>query len=105
MSDVKWTPGPWWVNEDSRPGMAWNREIVHGDGSNRICFMAHSDGRTPKCDRANALLIAAGPQLYAALNALVEWCGPETAGADSDLGRALADAIAALREARGTVDE
>lgn len=67
MTDPKWTPGKWWINEDDRPGMSWNREIVYGDGENRICFLAHSDGATREHDEANAHLIAAAPELYAGL--------------------------------------
>lgn len=64
-------PGPWWVNPDDRPGMAYNREIVFGDGDNRICFMAHSDGKNLGRDKANADLIAAAPSLFDALAALM----------------------------------
>ncbi len=63
MAETRWTPGPWAINEDDRPGMSWNREIVWGDGENRICFMAHSGAQAPKQDKANAYLIAAAPKM------------------------------------------
>ena len=52
------TPGPWHVDQDRRPGMAWNRHIYHG-ADLAICFMAHSNGKDPRGDEANARLIAA----------------------------------------------
>ena len=55
------TPGPWFVVEDERPGMEWNRHICwdeHGD--HRVAFMA-SDAGT----EANAALIALSPALAA----------------------------------------
>ena len=55
------TPGPWFVVEDERPGMEWNRHICwdeHGD--HRVAFMA-SDAGT----EANASLIALTPALAA----------------------------------------
>lgn len=62
------TPGPWAVSEDERPGMEWNRHIVlAGDPDLRIAFMT-SDGPT----EANARLIAAAPQMFEALKELVE---------------------------------
>ncbi len=53
------TPGPWFVDEDPRPGMQWNRSIdtdhLHG---HTVCFMTHSDGKFPKRDKATAEFIA-----------------------------------------------
>lgn len=66
----KHTPGPWAVDDDNRPGMEWNRHIVSGD--NAICFMAHSDGKDPEQDEANARLIAAAPELLEELRDAVE---------------------------------
>jgi len=69
------TPGPWFVDEDSRPGMSWNRHIyTKTERATAICFMAHSNGRNEAGDRANARLIAAAPDLLEALQAAVA-CG------------------------------
>ena len=74
MDNVKTTaymPGPWFVDQDPRPGMQWNREIV-ADADHTICFMTHSDGHNLKRDKANARLVAAAPELLEALQALLE---------------------------------
>lgn len=65
------TPGPWSVDDDDRPRMEWNRHI-YGPNGLAICFMAHSNGRNPKRDAANARLIAAAPALLEALQAIVK---------------------------------
>jgi len=54
--------GPWTVDEDDRPGMEWNRDILDVDG-NTVCFMAHSNGRAPDKDAAKARAVAALPDL------------------------------------------
>ena len=65
------TPGPWIADPDDRPGMEWNIHVVQADSpDNRICFMT-SNGPS----RANARLIAAAPDLLAALSALVVHSG------------------------------
>jgi len=71
MSESKHTPGPWRVDEDTRPGMAWNRHIYGPDG-NAVCFMAHSDGKDVERDEANAALIARAPDLAAEVERLRE---------------------------------
>ena len=64
------TPGPWAVEGDDREGMEWNNHIVIADRpDDRICFMAHN-GPTHQVEfDANAHLIAAAPDLLAALEA------------------------------------
>lgn len=69
MDESKHTPGPWHVDEDTRPGMAWNRHIYGPDG-NAVCFMAHSDGRNVQRDQDNAALIASAPDLAAEVEEL-----------------------------------
>lgn len=68
------TPGPWFIDEDTRPGMEWNRHIVSDlQGDNAVCFMAHSDGKDPQRDRATALFIAAAsPDVVLRLIAIAE---------------------------------
>lgn len=57
----KHTPGPWTVD-----GPAHN-QIVWSSPENRVCFLAHSNGEHPERDFANGRLIAASPELLAAL--------------------------------------
>lgn len=65
------TPGPWIADPDDRPGMEWNIHVVQADSpDNRICFMT-SNGPS----EANARLIAAAPDLLAALTTLVAHSG------------------------------
>ena len=113
MSQPKWQPGPWKVDPDHRPGMAWNRHIVFGDGDGRICFMAHSGGGNPERDKANADLIAAAPDLDAALLALANEVDAILSIAEEAIRAAVGntnaaclkervlDARAALAKARG----
>lgn len=101
MTEPKWAPGPWEVDEDYRPGMSWNRHIVYGsDRENRVCFMSHSDGRAPERDRANAHLIAAAPELYEALLHIADEIETD-GGVDTSDWLNMAAARAALAKARG----
>jgi hypothetical protein len=100
MAETKWTPGPWSIvpaGEDE-----WGEVNVF----DRVLVAAHRhvsvEGRTDVEANANARLIAAAPDLYAALEgALVlaeKWAdyaegGPKT--------RAIIRARAALARARG----
>ncbi|WP_306049152.1 hypothetical protein [Oceaniradius stylonematis] len=61
MSENGWTPGPWTVD-----GPPENR-IVWSSPGDRVCFMAHSDGRDPDRDVATSNLIAAAPDMAEAL--------------------------------------
>lgn len=58
-------PGPWYVYQDTAPGMEWNRHI-HWGPNMTICFMAHSNRKNPARDEANANLVAAAPDLFEA---------------------------------------
>ena len=65
------SPGPWTVDGDDRPGMQWNNQILNTRG-HAVCFMAHSGGKYLNVDLQNANLIAAAPELLAALQALLD---------------------------------
>lgn len=66
------TPGPWEVD-----GPPSNQIIWCADGENRICFMAHSNGRDDEGDIATARLVAAAPDLLAALAWIERVCCEE----------------------------
>lgn len=66
------TPGPWAVDPDDRPDMEWNIHIVQHDKPHiTICFMSHDGDGINATGEANARLIAAAPDLLAALNLLL----------------------------------
>src|SRR3990167_11111806 len=85
MSEPAWTKGPWAVDGDDRPGMAYNHHVVlTADPDRRICFMAY-DG--PARDRefwANARLIAAAPS-FADIAARAQRLANERGGDYADL--------------------
>lgn len=61
---VGFTPGPWTVVEYHNESL-----VIHYSEDNRICFMATPGARDKfKTIEANANLIGAAPDLYAALN-------------------------------------
>lgn len=62
----KWTKGPWTV--DGAP----DNQIVWSGPDERVCFLAHSDGRDEDRDIATGRLIAAAPDLAAAVRRQVE---------------------------------
>lgn len=90
------TPGPWYVDEDPRPGMSWNRSIDtdHKHGHS-ICMMTHSDGKHPARDRATADHIAnCSPET---ILALVEIARAAKLYADHDRAQDWADLREALK--------
>lgn len=89
------TPGPW-VVENYGDGDA---RVIHSDGATRICFMATAGSNgDPARISADARLIAAAPEMLAALRAIrdraaetaqtnatreiVRWCGAAIAKAE-----------------------
>ena len=97
MSEPKWTPGPWRRNPkcnavvaDAATGFE-DRENIEYYGGHLI---AESIFRYENAD-----LIAAAPDLYQALEALV--LAEEAAGSDGLEAERRRAAIAALRKARG----
>lgn len=105
------TPGPWTVDGDDREGMEWNNQIIAANG-NTICFMAHSDGKAPERDQANARLIAAAHEMLEALeaaNAALKMCAkafvvesrPENIPAYSAAMSSIAENSAVIAKATG----
>lgn len=93
-----WTPGPWTFDypENDRCNVQ-----VWSSPDQRICFLAHDDTRQNETGIANGALIAAAPELYDALQRMVNAWAPEPPGTDYD---AWMEAKAALARARGETD-
>ena len=65
---VSHTPGPWLIVRDPRPDMEWNNSIAVAAAPHlEICSMFHHSEGWNDTDEANARLIAAAPDLLAAL--------------------------------------
>ena len=79
MSERKWTPGKWSVYEVERetywPGIDAGRTsiVVWGDQQENNGVQ----GDTLEEAKANAHLIAAAPDLYEALQAMLDYCNAE----------------------------
>ena len=92
MSDTKFTPGPWaWGNED------WSDQWFLQPGVLIIDYDGGGPSGSDEFDAANAHLIAAAPDLYAALYALLK----ANLSCDDDNIDAADAARAALAKARG----
>ena len=88
--NVKFSPGPWVVK---------NGRYIYGNGGFIKPFVAsveddHNDAETV----ANARLIAAAPDLLAALQDIVEYLGEDV---DNGLDELLTNARAAIATAKG----
>ena len=88
---MTYTPGPWEVGEDDANGQA----VVRSEHTEICTCWHHCVGSIEQQMRANALLIAAAPELLEALKAMVNEC--EAVGSPS-LG-AMAVAITAIAKA------
>lgn len=86
------TPGPW---EHFGPG---NPQVYGGDPKRRVCVLDRLTGADMAEDYANARLIAAAPDLLAALKALHHQC--DYMGAPADHPDMLA-AVTAIAKATG----
>jgi hypothetical protein len=89
MSDKTFTPGPWTLYDDSNDGKTNRIEIVAIGKT--VARIYHS---VPDEDLPNAMLIAAAPELYSALQEIIdtEWIGGKGG---------FVKARAALAKARG----
>jgi hypothetical protein len=96
-NETKFTPGPWMFAEG-------NHRVFTPDGSDDVAFATASfeRGRTYGEMVANARLIAAAPDLYAALDDIIAEVLRyyKNGGAIEPLGKACAKAAIALRRAR-----
>ena len=106
MSKPRWIAGPYRVDPDHRPGMAYNRHIVlDRDHDQRIAFMAHDGDKHDEAFKATASLLAAAPDIYEALAVVIRLgARPWIAGAMvtwPEWDAAMEAAEQALAKARG----
>lgn len=88
------TPGPWMIDRDYRAGMSWNTHIVlERNPDHRICFMT-SDGK-----KDDAWLIAAAPDMLAALRRLTSEANFRTDGHKQQCGCCVCEGRAAIAKA------
>ena len=95
--EIRHTPGPWSVE-------GWpDNQIVWSSDRNRVCFMAHSNGKDVARDVATGHLIAAAPDLLAALKGLLPLCVNPHDGGEFEAGEipAVDAARAAIAKAEG----
>ena len=95
MSDPKFTEGPWYIE----PGFARSGVVrVMAEQCTPVATV-------PEHSQANASLISAAPELYAALEGFVEWVQSPLAFSEGERAeravKVMACALAALAKARG----
>lgn len=93
----KHTPGPWEVDDTC------SRCVVPAGGMGRIA-MCHGDSVPPDEEDANAALIAAAPEMLAALRRLFKACGHmpiEATPESAEMMMAGLDAVRAVIKATG----
>lgn len=99
------TPGPWHAPHYCRDDVTCNCRSVFSESGPIVATVEVDAGPhgwqfpPPEQARANGFLIAAAPDLYEALEALV--LAEEAAGSDGREAERRRAAIAALRKARG----
>ena len=95
MSETKWTPGPWRINE-CRYGFS-----IHSNDT-VIVNTEDEEGRFgPIHDESSAHLIAAAPDLYAALEQCLALAELKYGNTDDIASHVFGECRAALAKARG----
>jgi hypothetical protein len=102
---VSWTPGPWFIGDTYCDDEGHPEIPIHAsNGRGGECTPASVVLQFPTVEgmqEANARLIAAAPELYAALQMLEAAYGDRTWGTVEAVARAMPAARAALAKARG----
>lgn len=100
---AKHTPGKWYFETDGEgtPAQHHDRYIVAENGGGRVCTMhPPNDGGRSAMD-ANARLIAAAPELLAALEALLETCELNLDEMEPETVQVIESAHATIQKATG----
>lgn len=102
MSEAKHTPGPWRVY-GAQNG---NYRIVYNESGNWLAEVFDDGEPIPGRVEADALLIAAAPEMLDALRQIVRWHGRRGGPSDDllpieDQDAEIADAICAIAKAEG----
>lgn len=105
MKTLKHTPSPWWFERTSHRAVANYCLIVHGPDKNNWETVAEVPGfynrKTKEYEFANAHLIAAAPELYAALDDLLDKASVFIAAPGTPLDKAFDKAVKAMLKAEG----
>lgn len=101
--NTKHTPGPWKACDYGRDSYGLQMSTVAADGGcNRICeLVPHGKPSLDEETVANAQLIAASPELLAALQRLLEWVDPYAVPGCDENEEDMARARAAIAKATG----
>jgi CTP:molybdopterin cytidylyltransferase MocA len=78
MSETKWTPGPWFVvncGTKDEPMMSVKAARIAGESPRHEVAICATGDSPQAMENANARLIAAAPDLYEALKAIVGIAG------------------------------
>jgi hypothetical protein len=119
MNATKWTAGPWQIGSDFTTLAGDRKTTLWGsDGNQAVTLIQSGLVKWEEQADANANLIAAAPELYAALQTMIDYMLESHAGelescheGDAEMAgeapeacsycQAIADARAALAKARG----
>lgn len=108
MAEPKFTRGPWETKQPSKIllGERWLITAPTGKGNRRYTVAVLVDHSTcpehSATTAADATLIAAAPDLYAACVAVVEWFAGTVGGVDQEDATVLAAVRAAVAKADGS---
>lgn len=98
-NELKWTPGPWSVDESSEPAKyaGLGDKCVRSKDGFIVALVMHEQ---PPIARPNAHLIAAAPELYEALADAEQFIKKQSGGGETDYREKL---LLVLAKARGEV--
>ena len=105
MSDTMWTPGPWHLTATEDGAFCIEAPVGRPDNMEAVICDRGPWRHRAEMSTSNGLLIAAAPDLYAALERLTGCVRGLGKRPVRDLDEAMEEARAALARARGTSQE